>query len=185
MYWWPSLSPYIYVENWRWPKVVSLAILLKIDQLFLSWIAGSTLEFLQHILYLQSGWPDWANFRAMGDCLLWQVFLKKIAEVTHIVWILFSQLRLINFWQKIIGLHFGRSFSQTHLVTLFTIYLIHCAANIRCVASIHCVASIRCATSSGIKLPKSRLICWKFRCYNPQTPPQTPDFRGWVLGNFF
>jgi hypothetical protein len=27
------------------------------------------------------GWPDWANFRLLGDCLLWTVFLK-ITEVT-------------------------------------------------------------------------------------------------------
>jgi hypothetical protein len=46
---------------------------------------------------LQAGWPDWANFRLLGDCLLWVVFVK-IAEIA-----------------QLIGQLFGR---QTHLVTL-------------------------------------------------------------------
>jgi hypothetical protein len=29
------------------------------------------------------GWPDWANFRLFGDCLLWAVLLKmtKVAKI--------------------------------------------------------------------------------------------------------
>jgi hypothetical protein len=26
---------------------------------------------------LQPGWPDWVNFRQLGDCLLWAVFAKN------------------------------------------------------------------------------------------------------------
>jgi hypothetical protein len=66
-------------------------------------------------------WPDWANFRAMGDCLPWAFFL--ISEVAHIFGYFFPQLRLgINFAKNVLGYFFGRYFSQTHLVTLVRCY---------------------------------------------------------------
>jgi hypothetical protein len=34
----------------------------------------------------QSGRPDWANFRPLGDCLLWDFF--KITKVGHIFMIM-------------------------------------------------------------------------------------------------
>jgi hypothetical protein len=32
--------------------------------------------------WLKSGWPDWANFRPMGDVLLWTVFKKYRSNPT-------------------------------------------------------------------------------------------------------
>jgi hypothetical protein len=63
---------------------------------------------------LRSGWPDLANFRLLGDCFLWVVF------VVQIFGLFFSHEKelFINFYRKWVGLHFGRFFSQTHLVTL-------------------------------------------------------------------
>jgi hypothetical protein len=35
---------------------------------------------------LFAGWPDWENFRLLGDCFLWAVSLKRRQNV----WLLFS-----------------------------------------------------------------------------------------------
>jgi hypothetical protein len=52
-------------------------------------------------------WPDWANFRPLGDCFLWTVSWNCI--LCHS----FPQLRFrINFGKKWIGLHFGRIFHR-------------------------------------------------------------------------
>jgi hypothetical protein len=44
---------------------------------------------------LQSGGPDWANFRQLGGRLLWEVFLK-ITEVATIVGLLILIAQGIN-----------------------------------------------------------------------------------------
>jgi hypothetical protein len=33
---------------------------------------------------LSSGWPDWANFRPLGECLLWATF-SKISKVCILI----------------------------------------------------------------------------------------------------
>jgi hypothetical protein len=38
------------------------------------------------------GWPDWANFRPMGDCLLWTIFLN-VTKVAYIFGLLFSPVK--------------------------------------------------------------------------------------------
>jgi hypothetical protein len=38
----------------------------------------------------QSGWPDWANSRPMGDCLLWKVIRLNYKSIPHIWSTLFS-----------------------------------------------------------------------------------------------
>jgi hypothetical protein len=47
-----------------------------------------------------TGWPDWVNFRPLGDCLVWVVFLK-ITEVAHIFGLDVSIIKVNKFWQKI------------------------------------------------------------------------------------
>jgi hypothetical protein len=60
-----------------------------------------------------TGWPDWANFRLMGGCLLWVVFFK-IAEVAHTYVLHFSKCisYIFIFAKKRDGLHFGRLFHK-------------------------------------------------------------------------
>jgi hypothetical protein len=52
----------------------------------------------------ETGWPDWVNFRLLGDCFLWIVFVK-IAEVAQTMGLLFprqkvcsKKMDLANFW---------------------------------------------------------------------------------------
>jgi hypothetical protein len=60
----------------------------------------------------QPGRPDWLNFRPMGDCLFWVVFLK-IAKNIQILGLYVPRLRLrIIFDKKYIGQHFGRFFRK-------------------------------------------------------------------------
>jgi hypothetical protein len=72
------------------------------------------------------GWPDWAIFRLLGDCLLWTVSLK-MTKVTQFFWATLSTLEVIYLsWQKWAGLHFGRFFykpiwSPWHARTLETV----------------------------------------------------------------
>jgi hypothetical protein len=40
------------------------------------------------------GWPDWAIFRLLGDCLLWAVFL--ITEVVQILGLLYSTVNVLG-----------------------------------------------------------------------------------------
>jgi hypothetical protein len=63
----------------------------------------------------QPGWPDWANFRRLGDCLVWKLFMQ-VSEVISIfgvtffhgltVCINFDKNRfgqiLGDFWRKLI-----------------------------------------------------------------------------------
>jgi hypothetical protein len=49
-----------------------------------------------------TGWLDLANFRRLGDCLLWQVFLK-IAEVVLIFEPLFSTEKILIIFLQIMG----------------------------------------------------------------------------------
>jgi hypothetical protein len=66
-----------------------------------------------------SEWPDWANFRSLGDCLLWAVF--ENCRSSPYFWATFPpHLWLcISFDKNVLGyLRFGRYFLQTLLVTL-------------------------------------------------------------------
>jgi hypothetical protein len=44
----------------------------------------------------EPGWPDWANFRPSGDCLLWVVFVK-ITEVAPIIGLLFLTVTVLYY----------------------------------------------------------------------------------------
>jgi hypothetical protein len=66
----------------------------------------------------QAGWPEWANFRLLGDCLLWAVFLK-FTDVAHVFGLRFSTDKIKYWvWHKMGRPTFRAIFSQTHLVTL-------------------------------------------------------------------
>jgi hypothetical protein len=65
------------------------------------------------------GWPDWANFRPMGDCLLFRYFENY--RSSPYFWLLFPRLRLyINFDKKMNWASFWAIFSQINPVTLLT-----------------------------------------------------------------
>jgi hypothetical protein len=68
--------------------------------------------------YLQTGWPDWANFCPLGECFF------NYKSRPHFTCRAFSKLRFklrlcIYFYKIGLGVILG-DFSQTHLVTLFT-----------------------------------------------------------------
>jgi hypothetical protein len=50
------------------------------------------------VFYCQTGWPDWANFRTLGDCLLWAFFYP-----THVGSSCLQLRLIINFGKKFIG----------------------------------------------------------------------------------
>jgi hypothetical protein len=43
----------------------------------------------------KAGWPDWANFRLLGDCLQWAILLQ-IIEVAKIFGLLYSTVKVMN-----------------------------------------------------------------------------------------
>jgi hypothetical protein len=46
------------------------------------------------------GWPDWANFRLLGDCLLWIGFLK-VTEAAELFGLLITKVKfMFKSWQK-------------------------------------------------------------------------------------
>jgi hypothetical protein len=60
----------------------------------------------------ESGWPDWANFRPMGDCLLLAVPLKSKMYPTCLgYYILWIGVSIYIFWQKN-GLQLGWFFHK-------------------------------------------------------------------------
>jgi hypothetical protein len=68
--------------------------------------------FLLKACLSSSGWPDWAIFCPLADCLRWAV-LRKITEVAQIYGILFSTVPFMCwFWQNMVGLNFGRLFHE-------------------------------------------------------------------------
>jgi hypothetical protein len=58
---------------------------------------------------LKAWWPDWANFRLVGNCLL-LVILVEINEVQQRNGLLFAELKVGYYFctRNWIGLHFGR-----------------------------------------------------------------------------
>jgi hypothetical protein len=67
---------------------------------------------------LQPGRPYWANFRILGDCLIWAYFLK-ISEVAHIFGLLFSTDKIVHYFRQKIGwATFWVSFKKANQVTL-------------------------------------------------------------------
>jgi hypothetical protein len=66
-----------------------------------------------------TGWPDWANFCPLGDCLLLGQFLENCRRSLHF-WAAFvlGKVYGLNLTKKLVGLHFGRFFLKTRLVTL-------------------------------------------------------------------
>jgi hypothetical protein len=57
--------------------------------------------FARHrVISSQPGWPDWANFRLMGNSFIWAVF-RKMTEVARKIGLLFSSEKVVYlFWQK-------------------------------------------------------------------------------------
>jgi hypothetical protein len=53
------------------------------------------------------GWPDWANFQPMGDCLFWATFWKFHKNTAHIFVLLFRQVLIIYKVWKVLGYIFG------------------------------------------------------------------------------
>jgi hypothetical protein len=67
----------------------------------------------------RTGWQDWANFRFLGDCFLWAVFLE-ITEGAHTFGLLFSTEKVMSSYLETTGwATLWAIFSQTHLVALF------------------------------------------------------------------
>jgi hypothetical protein len=64
-----------------------------------------------------AGRPDWAIFRPWGDSFLWAGFFK-LQILLNVLNALFSRSTYALILAKWFELHFGRFFSQTHLVTL-------------------------------------------------------------------
>jgi hypothetical protein len=63
---------------------------------------------------LQAGWPDWANFRLLGDCLLWVVFVK-IAEIAQLIGQLFYTVKVVHYFlQKVVWATFWATFWATN-----------------------------------------------------------------------
>jgi hypothetical protein len=77
-------------------------------------------RFCNRLKALPTGWPDSANFRLLGDCLLWMCFLKftKVAQIFGLLFSHDTSCLCINFAKKMFRTHFGRFFSQTRLFTL-------------------------------------------------------------------
>jgi hypothetical protein len=65
-------------------------------------------------LALWPGWPDWANFRLLGDCLLWVVL--NITDLAQMFVLLFSTENVLILTKKDWAT-FWEIFLQTHLVT--------------------------------------------------------------------
>jgi hypothetical protein len=70
----------------------------------------SNAKIQMHIMYTQSD-EIWANFRPLGGCLLWAVFLstevtspKFFITVSHGT----AYICMYYLWQKWVGLHFGQ-----------------------------------------------------------------------------
>jgi hypothetical protein len=57
---------------------------------------------------LRAGWPDWANFRPLGDCLLWAVFFHLQKYLIYFP----RWSSWINIDQKWIGQNFGLLFHK-------------------------------------------------------------------------
>jgi hypothetical protein len=69
------------------------------------------LLFSPPIYISRTGWPDWANFRPLGNCFLRAKFWKLYAEVDQI----FTTVKVKHyFWQKWVGIDLG-SFFQKHV----------------------------------------------------------------------
>jgi hypothetical protein len=73
-------------------------------------------HFFKHWIWSVAGWPDWANFRPSGDCLLWAV-LEKL-QIPHEWATLFHTKGYALILAQIEWATFWAIFSQTHLVTL-------------------------------------------------------------------
>jgi hypothetical protein len=46
--------------------------------------------------YLVPGWPDWANFCTMGDCLKWAIFIYNVNDPNFRDYYLHSKILLLN-----------------------------------------------------------------------------------------
>jgi hypothetical protein len=65
---------------------------------------------------LETGWPDWANFRIFGQFFILDSFMK-ITEVAQILGYFSKGKSYVLNLTKKFGLHFWRFLSQAHLAT--------------------------------------------------------------------
>jgi hypothetical protein len=68
---------------------------------------------MQAALHKKTGWPDWANFRPLGNCPPWE-FLE-IIKVAHIFWPHFTTMKVMHqFGQKtVLGYILGKFFTTS------------------------------------------------------------------------
>jgi hypothetical protein len=97
--------------RWRWHKTELTrfqASALNINAHFVMYVFWSPCVFLLFwfwlnfkkiqcgIKYHKSGWPDWANFRPLVDCLLWAVFKTERCSPKFLSYALFSQEKIMH-----------------------------------------------------------------------------------------
>jgi hypothetical protein len=51
---------------------------------------------------IQSRWPDWANYRLLGGCILWAKILRTSPIFLHF----FNRQKLSIFYRQFVGLQF-------------------------------------------------------------------------------
>jgi hypothetical protein len=99
-----------------WPRQAANVFSHLLKKLLL--VRQCPFEFrIRYVCTYRPVWPDWANFRSLGDCFVWTVSWK-LQTLPAFLGQSFPQLRLhINFGKN--GLHtFWANFSKSHLVTL-------------------------------------------------------------------
>jgi uncharacterized protein YqcC (DUF446 family) len=71
-----------------------------------------SVDIRRRLVFGSSEWPDWANVRQLGHCLCTLGSLPKNYTISPYFRLHFSEvptkILCINFWQKRVGLHFGR-----------------------------------------------------------------------------
>jgi hypothetical protein len=68
---------------------------------------------------MQTEWPDWANFRLMGECYFVHFFDNYSRSPKYVFGATFSSVKVMHsFWRKLFWATFWAIFSQTHPVTL-------------------------------------------------------------------
>jgi hypothetical protein len=91
-----------FLTNFRWKKLaffsktnVLITFLQKLAIILVKNGNFSPIFFGECILKFKTSVPDWANFRLLGDSLLWVVFVRISRQVSQIIWLLFPQQKWI------------------------------------------------------------------------------------------
>jgi hypothetical protein len=107
----------------RYRKPVPFSLLNK-PSMPINWILNNSVCFQPSTwtfktLTLDSGWPDWANFRALGDCFLWAVFWKLQKKHRYLYCLCPRKKLRIKCDEKWVGLTFLAIFSPKNLAKIF------------------------------------------------------------------